>query len=236
MKQRRTLETNQVDATGLKEMEEQAYTTDNGNRIRFYMWKFAGGQEGAWILGIEWSGADPTDRLPDASNTNDRFLWGTVLNSPSPGVVTITNPFLGQTIALDMSDPRRPRHISEHGDVEAAGANEEVWVDFDWKGVDAETGATLLPYRRRLLSTLPLFGGRCCCCSRSRRSQDRAGPHVPTRCVDRRETLAPFGADRRCADWGSGSVAWEPPLLRLHGPPTRGDTRQAFLQTHIVQP
>ena len=145
MKQRRTLETNQVDATGLKEMEEQAYTTDNGNRIRFYMWKFAGGQEGAWILGIEWSGADPTDRLPDASNTNDRFLWGTVLNSPSPGVVTITNPFLGQTIALDMSDPRRPRHISEHGDVEAAGANEEVWVDFDWKGVDAETGATLLP-------------------------------------------------------------------------------------------
>jgi hypothetical protein len=109
------------------------------------MWAFDEGQEGASILGIEWSGADPTDRLPDAPNRTDRFLWGTVLNCPSPGVVTITNPFLGQTITLDMSEPQRPRRTSEHGDVEAAGANEEVWVDFDWKGVDVETGETLLP-------------------------------------------------------------------------------------------
>ncbi|MGZ8160254.1 MAG: hypothetical protein ACXWT4_15790 [Methylobacter sp.] len=46
----------------------------------------------------------------------------------------ITNPFLVTKITLDMSDPWRPRRTSETGEVEEAGSNHEVWVDFDWAG------------------------------------------------------------------------------------------------------
>jgi hypothetical protein len=31
-------------------------------------------------------------------------------------------------------DPKRPKRTSENGEVEEAGSNNEVWVDFGWKG------------------------------------------------------------------------------------------------------
>jgi hypothetical protein len=83
--------------------------------------------------------------LPDAPTY--RFLKGTVLNSLGDGVVKISNPFLQQTITLDMSDPRHPRRVSELNETEAAGANQEVWVDFDWAGVDPSAGDFFRPFR-----------------------------------------------------------------------------------------
>jgi hypothetical protein len=62
-------------------------------------------------------------------------------------VVKLTNPFLGQTIELDLSDPRRPRRVSELNVTEAAGTNQEVWVDFDWAGADASAGDFFRPFR-----------------------------------------------------------------------------------------
>jgi hypothetical protein len=137
---------------GLRELDELTYTTENGNRIRFWMWPEHDDDEVpqvvAEIVSIEWSGADPTDRLPDAQSY--RFLKGTVLNSVGNGVVKLTNPFLGQlgqTIELDMSDQRRPRRVSELNETEAAGSNQEVWVDFAWAGADASAGDFFRPFR-----------------------------------------------------------------------------------------
>jgi hypothetical protein len=36
-----------------------------------------------------------------------------------------------------MSNPYRARRVSVLNETEAAGANQEVWVDFDWAGVAA---------------------------------------------------------------------------------------------------
>ena len=84
------------------------YTTENGNSIRFR----CGAEHedtddvpapGAQIEDIKYSGNDPTDKPPDAPTY--RFLKGSVLNSVGDGLVEILNPFLRQTITLDMSDP-----------------------------------------------------------------------------------------------------------------------------------
>jgi hypothetical protein len=48
--------------------------------------------------------------------------------------VEIANPALQQKIVLDMSDQWHPRRTSETGEVEEAGFNAEVWVDFGWLG------------------------------------------------------------------------------------------------------
>lgn len=126
---------------GLNSNVEAQYTTQNGNRLHFVIWKDGEGDgvvfNGARILRIEYGtgpSADPVDSEGDAGNTTDKFLNGTVMNSKEEGVVEITNHFLGTTIRLDMNDPKRPRRTSETGEVEEAGSNNEVWVDFDWQG------------------------------------------------------------------------------------------------------
>lgn len=139
----------QLSADGLSEFGELTYTTENGNIIHFEMWAEHEDDDvpshGALIHSIEWSGNDPTDKLPDA--TGYRFLKGTVLNSVGDGVVKISNPFLNQAITLDMSDPRQPRRISELNETEAAGANQDVWLDFGWTGVQASAGDFFRPFR-----------------------------------------------------------------------------------------
>lgn len=126
---------------GLSSNVDTQYTTQNGNRLHFVIWKDGERDgvafNGAKILNIEYGtgpSADPVDSEGDAGNTTDKFLNGTVMNSKEEGVVEITNHFLGTTIRLDMNDPRRPRRTSESGEVEEAGSNNEVWVDFDWQG------------------------------------------------------------------------------------------------------
>jgi hypothetical protein len=123
-----------------------SYTTQNGNQLLCVIWKDGKRENdavhGARVLHIEYGiGSpivrDPQDRLGDAGNITDKFLNGTILNSTGEAKVEITNPFppfLGKRITLDMSDPKRPKRTSESGEVEEAGSNNEVWVNFGWNG------------------------------------------------------------------------------------------------------
>lgn len=120
-------------ARGLHSNVEERYATENGNIVHFVIAN-AGDDYGAKVLRVEYGAGDPADSMGDAGNVTDRFLSGTVMNSSVPGLVEITNPFTALTITLDMSDPLRPRRTSETGEVEEAGPNQEVWVDFLWKG------------------------------------------------------------------------------------------------------
>jgi hypothetical protein len=131
---------------GLRPHEDLTYKTENGNQIKFTMWIdddapefFAFGifNHGARLKQIDYG--DPTDKLPDTPPS--QFLHGTIMNSPRDGVVEITNPFQNK-IVLDMSDRFHPRRTSESGEVEAAGDNQEVWVDFGWNGL-SQSGAPL---------------------------------------------------------------------------------------------
>lgn len=113
------------------------YTTHNGNRIQFVIWDDEEREEadaGAVVLRVDYGEGDPADRIGDAGNITDKFLNGTIMNSPGEAVVQISNPFLGTTITLDLSDRWHPKRIDESGRVEQAGFNNEVWVDFDWRG------------------------------------------------------------------------------------------------------
>lgn len=80
------------------------------------------------------------DSSGDAGNITDKFLNGTIMNSTGEAKVEINNPFFdlkgakGTKITLDMSDQWHPRRTSETGEVEEAGSNHEVWVDFGWEG------------------------------------------------------------------------------------------------------
>lgn len=105
------------------------YKTQNGNIIHFTIWNFNGIAPffGAIVGSVDYGSGDPW-------NNTDRFLTGTVMNSPTEGVVEITNQFLGTKITLDMSDKWHPKRTSETGEIEEAGSNHEVWVDFAWKG------------------------------------------------------------------------------------------------------
>jgi hypothetical protein len=74
-----------------------------------------------------------TTALPQPSGSI--FAYGTILNSgEGSAVITISNPGLGTQITLNMNDYHHPFRISESGQVEAAGANQEVWVDFNYVG------------------------------------------------------------------------------------------------------
>jgi hypothetical protein len=148
---------------GLNSNVEAQYTTHNGNRLTFVIWD---NRErnlatfGAQILSIEYGvgdSSDPTDSIGDAGNITDRFLNGTIMNSPAEGVVEITNPFLGTKIRLDMSDPKRPRRTSETGEVEEAGSNHEVWVDFAWTGPGE--GDFFHPFRTLAEATVAVADG-----------------------------------------------------------------------------
>lgn len=116
---------------------EAQYTTMNGNRLRFVIWNNSERDNavfGAKIVRIDYGSGDPTDRLGDAGNLVGPFLNGTILNSPRPAVVEITNPYLGTKITLDLSDPWHPRRVSETGQVEEVTPGSEVWVNFSWTG------------------------------------------------------------------------------------------------------
>jgi hypothetical protein len=126
---------------------ECQYTTQNGNRLHFVIWKDGKRENdafhGARILRIEYGVIDRTDSSGDAGNITDKFLNGTIMNSTGEAKVEINNPFFdserakGTKITLDMSDQWHPRRTSETGEVEEAGSNQEVWVDFGWKGPTA---------------------------------------------------------------------------------------------------
>jgi hypothetical protein len=133
----------QLSEAGVKPFEKLTYKTQNGNRIRFMMWNEDDGDDlshGAYIYAGDDVDSDPMDKMPVIPR--EQFLGGTVLNSPREAVVEISNRFLGQSITLDMSDPRRPRRVSEVNEIEAAGDSREVWLDFEWDGLDT-AGAVL---------------------------------------------------------------------------------------------
>jgi hypothetical protein len=133
----------------LRENEEFVYTTQSGTRVHAHIWttliSHPDSRYGAEVLKVEYGQSDmgecrrlySWDAIGDAGNISDRFLNGTVLNSPREAVVEITNPALGTKLTLDMSLPGHPRRTSESGIVEDAGNNHEVWVDFDWLGSSA---------------------------------------------------------------------------------------------------
>jgi hypothetical protein len=89
---------------------------------------------GAEVRRVEYGDRDRADAIGDAGNVKDRFLNGTVMTSPGDAVVQVHNPSLGTTLSLDMSDPWHPRRIAEDGEIEEAGSNHEVWLDFEWSG------------------------------------------------------------------------------------------------------
>jgi len=88
------------------------------------------------------------------------FAYGTIIKSDEDSaVITISNPARGpQQITLDMHDQDRdgdplygihhPRRLSESGEViESAGANEEVWVDFNSPRDLPEAGDFYQPFK-----------------------------------------------------------------------------------------
>lgn len=123
--------------SGLVNNVEASYTTENGNRLQFVIWHNGEGEDatfGARIVSIAYGMGDPLDSIGDAGQATDQFLRGTVLNSTGEGIIEISNHFLGTKITLDMSDQWHPKRTSETGEVEVAGFNQEVWVDFNWQG------------------------------------------------------------------------------------------------------
>lgn len=123
-----------IAARGLINNKADIYTTENGNRVSFTIWD-VDGFYGAKVNGVDYSGRDPMDSLGDAGNQYPLvFLNGTILNSKGDGKIEINNPLLDQKTTLDMTDQAHPRRISETGEVEEAGFNNEVWVDFGWTG------------------------------------------------------------------------------------------------------
>jgi hypothetical protein len=121
-------------AISLADSQQFEYTTTNGNRLTAVIGLRSWELFGAEVLSVTYGHGDPTDAIGDAGNITDRFLNGTVMTSPAEAVVQIANPFLGTTVTLDMSDPWNPRRTDEHGAIEQAGSNHEVWLDFQWTG------------------------------------------------------------------------------------------------------
>ncbi len=93
------------------------------------------------------------------------FAHGTIVNSDAmglqapqgSGLIKISNPALGTLITLDIrdfaaaGDPHfgihHPSRISESGEVERAGANQEVWVDSMYPGTGPTAGDFGDPFR-----------------------------------------------------------------------------------------
>lgn len=135
------------------------YTTQNGNKINFLIWTDHTGfahpdaAQGASILSIQYHSVtelhtttrDANDRIGDAGNATDKFLNGTILNSEADGRIVITNPSLGSSLTLDMTNPDNPFRISEDGELEETGFHNEVWVNSTWQG--DEEGDFYHPFR-----------------------------------------------------------------------------------------
>lgn len=127
----------QLSDEGFKSNVEAFYTTQNGNKLRFVIWNDRERELakcGAEILEIEYGDGNPEDTLIAAGNNQKDFLSGTIMNSDGAGVIEISNPYTGEKIILDMSDLHHPKRTSETGEIEEAGSNHEVWVDFAYTG------------------------------------------------------------------------------------------------------
>ncbi len=111
------------------------YRTWNGNQFDFTIIlipQLGSLARGATVSNLVYGDRDPRDGL--GRDSPDMFLNGTVMNGQHDGVVEITNHDLGTKLILDMRDPFHPRRVAESGEVEQAGSNHEVWVDFAWAG------------------------------------------------------------------------------------------------------
>ena len=126
----------------LKNMKTATYRTSNNNNVEFVIWDhafpwFRTAHHGAEVTRVTYASSiayDGLDSFGDAGNVTDRFLNGSVLNSTGSATVEITNRAAGMGLTLDLSDMMHPQRRSETGEVERAGSNSEVWVDFDWTG------------------------------------------------------------------------------------------------------
>lgn len=128
---------NRTKTLSLKNNVETYYRTWNGNEFDFVIWN--DGSRHAAIVGAEVLNFLPgnmhsPDAFGDAGSVSNKFLNGTVINSTKDAVVEITNYNLQTKITLDMNDLLHPKRISETGTVEQAGFDNEVWLDFEWKG------------------------------------------------------------------------------------------------------
>jgi hypothetical protein len=121
----------------LKNNVETHYKTWNGNEFDFVIWIDASRHDalvGAEVLNFVYGDRHSRDAFGDAGNVSNKFLNGTVMNSTNDAVVEITNYDLHTKITLDMSDLLHPKRISETGEVEQAGFDNEIYLDFEWKG------------------------------------------------------------------------------------------------------
>jgi hypothetical protein len=132
-----------LSTNGLQSNVEAQYTTQNGNKIHFVIWNKGERDDatyGASVLRIDYGLSDAPEGGDDAGLATDQFLRGSIMNSRGEGIVEIKNPFLPGKIVLDLSDQWHPKRTSETGELEVAGANHEVWVDFNWSATDSFTG------------------------------------------------------------------------------------------------
>jgi hypothetical protein len=136
------------------------YKTWNGNEFDFVIWNDGSRHNalaGAEVLNLKYGDRDPRDAFGDTGNVTDKFLNGTVMNSTKDAVVEITNHDLRSKITLDMSDALHPKRISETGEVEQAGFDNEVWLDFDWKG--SNQGDVCQPFNTIAAATAAVADG-----------------------------------------------------------------------------
>jgi len=148
--QQRVKEKNPNIQLSLGHDEVNTYVTQSGQTVRFTL--------------SPHSTIISTTAEPDRSTFVSTFAHGSIMDSPQDpsdarvgsGLLVISNPRLGTRITLDMrnqstnDDPlfglHHPRRTAEDGRVESAGANEDVWLDFNYTG-DGKDGDFGQPFK-----------------------------------------------------------------------------------------
>lgn len=114
------------------------YITQNGDQLDVLIWSNSDGHEsvsGANVAVAGYGVLDPADSIGGAETSTQKLLNGTILNSPEDWKIEIANPTLGSLITLDFTDEAHPRRFdSQTGELEVAGFNNEVWLDFEYQG------------------------------------------------------------------------------------------------------
>jgi hypothetical protein len=114
------------------------YETHNGDRLNVRIWSNSDGHDsvsGARVDVASYGSTDSIDFRGGAESITNKLLSGSILNSPEEGRVEIFNPTLNTLLSLDFSDPLHPRRVdSQTGEIEVAGFNNEVWLDFEYQG------------------------------------------------------------------------------------------------------
>jgi hypothetical protein len=113
------------------------------------------GQHIHFKLGTPRSTIISTTAEPDRTAYTNTFAHGSIIKSDQrptlvptgSGLITISNPALGEQLILDARDINRPSRTSESGHVESAGANQEVWVDSKYPGTGPTAGDFGDPFR-----------------------------------------------------------------------------------------